>query len=163
MDLLRCLLVNYDSDVLIVGAGMAGLRCALELEKQGLKYWVLEAGDRVGGRIRSDKEEGFLMDRGFQVLLTAYDECQAVLDYQALNLGTFEPGALVWRGSGFSKLIDPWRRPLQSIKAALSPIGTLKDKWKVACLRRRVGKRSLEALYRQKEQSTRDYLKADHY
>jgi phytoene dehydrogenase-like protein len=58
-------------DVLIIGAGLAGLAYACELEKNGLSCQVLDASDGVGGRARTDLQDGFLLDRGFQVLLTA--------------------------------------------------------------------------------------------
>ena len=81
-----------DADVLIVGGGLAGLCCARRLCGAGVKCRVLEASDAVGGRARTDRLDGFLLDRGFQVLLTAYPEAQQVLDYGALDLQPFEPG-----------------------------------------------------------------------
>ena len=71
--------------VVVVGAGMAGLRCALELQGRGLETLVLEAGDAAGGRVRTDEIDGFLVDRGFQVLLTAYPEARSTFDYGELD------------------------------------------------------------------------------
>ena len=65
-------------DVLIVGAGLAGLCCARRVQQAGLRFLVLEASDGVGGRIRTDRIDGFQLDRCFQVFLTAYPE--ALLD-----------------------------------------------------------------------------------
>ena len=87
--------MSTKSDVLIIGGGMAGLCCALHLHQHGHSFQVLEASDGVGGRIRTDRFEGFLLDRGFQVLLTAYPEARRVLDYDALKLRPFYPGALI--------------------------------------------------------------------
>jgi phytoene dehydrogenase-like protein len=61
-----------DTDVVVVGAGLAGLQSARRLERLGLRVTVLEAGDAVGGRVRTDKVDGFLCDRGFQVLNPSY-------------------------------------------------------------------------------------------
>ncbi|MDG2166481.1 MAG: NAD(P)/FAD-dependent oxidoreductase [Opitutales bacterium] len=152
--------MNFDTDVCIVGAGIAGLRCAMELQDLGFKVIVLEAGDEVGGRIRTDTIDGFQLDRGFQVLLTAYPECARVLDFERLNLGMFEPGAWIWTGSKLAQVIDPWRRPAQALQAAMSPVGTFKDKWKVACLRNRLSRTSIEALYRGDESTTIAYLES---
>src|SRR5580700_4122265 len=98
-------------DAAIVGAGLAGLNCAAVLERAGLNVIVLEASDAPGGRVRTDVVEGFRLDRGFQVLLTAYPEAERALDYDGLQLKKFEPGALVWHGGRFHRFADPFRNP----------------------------------------------------
>ena len=82
-----------EHDVVIVGGGLAGLACALALQEGGVSSVILEASDGVGGRVRTDRHEGFLLDRGFQVLLNNYPECRRILDYDALKLKPFFPGA----------------------------------------------------------------------
>ncbi|MFN8709921.1 MAG: FAD-dependent oxidoreductase, partial [Planctomyces sp.] len=81
--------------VVIVGGGLAGLTCAKTLVRAGIETILLEASDEVGGRVRTDEVDGFLLDRGFQVLLTAYPEAKQQLDYSALQLQAFEPGSLI--------------------------------------------------------------------
>ena len=49
----------------------------------------------AGGRVRTDRVDGFLLDRGLQVILTAYPEARDMLDLDALRLGSFAPGAIV--------------------------------------------------------------------
>ena len=71
---------------------MAGLACGLHLQKAGVNFTILEASDGVGGRVRTDVVDGFLLDRGFQIFLTSYQEAQAVLDYPALDLKPFYAG-----------------------------------------------------------------------
>ena len=83
------------AEVVIVGAGLAGLAAANAIHRAGRDLVVLEASDRVGGRVRTDVVDGFRLDRGFQVLLTAYPELPTQLDLDALDLRRFEPGALV--------------------------------------------------------------------
>jgi phytoene dehydrogenase-like protein len=148
-----------DADVLIVGGGLAGLCCARRLCGAGVTCRVLEASDAVGGRARTDRMDGFLLDRGFQVLLTAYPEAQQVLDYGALDLHPFEAGALVRCGGRFQRLVDPWRRPKHLLATAFSSVGTLGDKLRIAGLRRRVGRLTLEELYEQPEQTTAERLR----
>ena len=78
-------------EVTIIGGGLSGLCCARRLHESGVSFQLLEASEEVGGRVRTADVDGFLLDRGFQVLLTAYPEAQDVLDYDALNLGRFAP------------------------------------------------------------------------
>jgi len=124
--------------VLVVGAGLAGLACARRLAEAGTDCLVLEASDAVGGRVRTDEVEGFLLDRGFQVLLTAYPEARRVLDYGALDLRAFYPGALVYTGGRFHKLSDPWRHPFDAVGLLFSPLGSIADKARLAALRHHV-------------------------
>ena len=84
--------------VLIVGAGMAGLACAVQLHRAGRAVRVFEASDGVGGRVRTDVLDGFLLDRGFQVFLDTYPQTRRLFDLEALDLKAFEPGALFYRG-----------------------------------------------------------------
>jgi len=80
-----------DPTIIIIGAGAAGLVAAQELERAGHAPLLLDAADRVGGRLRTDEVEGFRLDRGFQVLLTEYPEVKRYLDLGALQLGKFRP------------------------------------------------------------------------
>jgi phytoene dehydrogenase-like protein len=118
-----------DYQVVVVGAGIAGLSCAIRLQAEGLKVKVFEMRDRVGGRIWTDKEGGYTFDRGFQVLHTAYPTCQEVLDYNALEFREYKPGAFVYWRDKIHEISDPWREPSSFLSAFFSPIGTIKDKW----------------------------------
>ena len=121
---------------------------------------LLEASDRPGGRVRTDVMEGFRLDRGFQVMLTAYPEARRLLDYDGLQLRKFEPGALVWHGGRFHRFADPFRNPLGAAKFAFDPIVTLKDKLQVANLRAWVQRGDWEEMFARPEKTTRDYLQA---
>jgi phytoene dehydrogenase-like protein len=123
------------TDAVVVGAGLAGLTAARLLSERGLAVVVLEASDGVGGRVRTDRVEGFLLDRGFQVYLTAYPEGREVLDLGALDLRSFEPGALVRAEGRFHRVADPFRRPGALWPTLRAPIGSLADKVLVARLR----------------------------
>ena len=92
---------DNDSPVLIVGAGMAGLACAVTLKQANIPFILFDRGDEVGGRVRTDEVDGYLLDRGFQVLLTAYPEAQRFLDYEKLQLQACYPGSRVWFNNRF--------------------------------------------------------------
>jgi phytoene dehydrogenase-like protein len=148
-------------DVLIVGAGLAGLCCARQLHEKGVSFQILEAADGIGGRVRTDQMDGFLLDRGFQVLLTAYPEAKRVLDYARLNLKSFSPGAFSWYAGRMNKLIDPWRTPGAWWEALQSDFGTQGDKLRIARLRRRVVNSSIEEIFRRPDRATRVALESE--
>jgi len=123
------------SDVVIVGGGLAGLTAARVLEQHNINAVLLEASDGVGGRVRSDNVDGFILDRGFQVLLTAYPEIHRHLNIPALDLQIFEPGAVVWREGKGTVVGDPFRRPKTLFSTSFAPIGTIGDKARIALMR----------------------------
>ena len=97
--------------ITIIGAGISGLSAGLHLHRKGYTVKIIEASDRVGGRIKTDVVDGFRLDQGFQVLLTSYPEAKMLLDYDALQLKTFLPGATVLYDGGQFEIADPFRRP----------------------------------------------------
>lgn len=147
-------------DVVIVGAGLAGLTCARALHAEGRSVKVFEAADAVGGRVRTDEIEGFRLDRGFQVLLTGYPEAQRWLDYAKLDLKPFRPGALVHHDGRFSRVADPLREPLAAVASLSAPVGSLADKLRILKLRRAVTKPSAEALWDRDEITTDEALRS---
>ena len=122
------------AEVVVVGAGLAGLCAARRLAAAGVDVVVLEAADAVGGRVATDVVDGFLLDRGFQVHNTGYPEAARVLDHAALDLRAFTPGALVRVGDRLHRVADPRRRPLAAPGTVLAPIGSPLDKARVALL-----------------------------
>ena len=107
---------------------MAGLTCAKVLRERGAEVAVFEASEDVGGRVRTDEQDGFLLDRGFQVYFTSYPVAERHLDYEALDFRAFDPGAIVHRGQEKSVLSDPLRDPRALVPSLLSDAATLGDK-----------------------------------
>ncbi|WP_432156757.1 NAD(P)/FAD-dependent oxidoreductase [Streptomyces sp. bgisy153] len=103
--------VRDTTDVLVVGAGVAGLACARDLLTAGVDVRVVEASDQVGGRMRSDRVEGFVVDRGFQVFNTSYPQVRRRLPLRVLRLRPFTPGVLIHSPRGRLRFTDPTRRP----------------------------------------------------
>jgi phytoene dehydrogenase-like protein len=152
--------MSISPDVLIIGAGLAGLACARHLADAGVSFQIMEASDGIGGRVRTDEVDGFLLDRGFQVLLTAYPEAQRTLDYHALDLKKFTPGAFSWFAGSMNKLVDPWRTPGGWGEAMRSDFGGFLDKLRILRLRSRLRATSIEQIFARPERSTKDCLAA---
>ena len=148
-----------DDLVVIVGAGLAGLTCARRLQQAGRSVLVVEAADDIGGRVRTDVVDGFRLDRGFQVLLTAYPAAKEQFDYASLRLKPYVNGSLIRHNGRFHRFIDPWRHPLDGLKSAFGGVGSLTDKLKIASLRRQSRKGTLTELFEQPEQTTAAVLK----
>jgi phytoene dehydrogenase-like protein len=146
-------------DVIIIGGGLAGLSCARHLHRHGRSALVIEASDRVGGRVRTDVVDGFTLDRGFQVLLSAYPETQRALDYEALDLHAFHDGALIRLDGQFHRISDPFRHPFSAPGTLLAPVGTLADKLRIARLRAGLMRDTLPELFMREETTTIDALR----
>jgi phytoene dehydrogenase-like protein len=115
--------------VLVVGAGLGGLSCARLLTQRGLRVILLEASDRAGGRVRTDvTDEGFALDRGFQVLFTAYPALRRAVDLDRLDLRVFDSGAAVVTPDGPVFLRDPLRHPQFAAPAFTSHLLTTSDR-----------------------------------
>lgn len=143
-------------EVIIVGAGLSGLACAVHLKKAGVPFVVLEAAEAVGGRVRTDVVDGFRLDRGFQVLLTAYPEAKRMLDYHALELKPFFAGGDVFRGGQFHRVADPTRHLWQALYNYSNEVGNFHDKWFILLLRKQL--ETLHAVPRDTDDATTEEL-----
>ncbi|XP_047950985.1 phytoene desaturase (lycopene-forming) isoform X2 [Salvia hispanica] len=108
--------------VIVIGAGLAGLAAATHLQAENIPFLLLEASDAVGGRVRTDFVDGFTLDRGFQIFITAYPEARKLLDYDALDLQRFYSGAKVFFGGRFHTVADPRRHFSDSLQSLANPI-----------------------------------------
>lgn len=142
------------TETLIIGAGLAGLTCARALQEVGHEFLLVEAEAEPGGRVRTANKAGFLLDRGFQVFLEAYPEPQRWLDYDALHLKAFYPGAKIMRAGGSALLGDPLRKPRDIFSTALAQVGSPLDKLRVVALRSYTQRHTLEQLWQGPELST---------
>ncbi|KAL0422347.1 UNVERIFIED_CONTAM: putative lysine-specific histone demethylase 1 [Sesamum latifolium] len=124
--------------VIVVGAGLAGLAAATRLQSENIPFLLLEASDAVGGRVRTDFVDGFTLDRGFQIFITAYPEARKLLDYDSLGLQRFYSGAKVFYDGRFHTVADPLRHFPDALQSLTNPIGTVIDKLLIALTRIRV-------------------------
>ncbi len=148
--------------ILVVGGGLAGLTCAKVLHEAGREVRILEAGDAAGGRVRTDQHrEGFLLDRGFQVLFTAYPAARRHLDLAALRPRALVPGAVLVRDGKWHVLGDPLQRLSLLGPTLANPLLPLGDKLRALALRRRAVRRPVPTIFASKrpDRSTYDELR----
>lgn len=148
------------TEALVIGAGLSGLACASLLARAGVDVHVVDAADTVGGRVRTDEVQGFLLDRGFQVMLTAYGEVQSQVDLAGLDVRAFRPGSKVWNGEALQTMGDPFRDPGSAVASMRARVGSFGDKLKVASLRRDLLAGPVEACFEGPERSTQEELEA---
>lgn len=130
--------VDHPGEVIVVGAGLAGLAASRALVTAGLRVVLLEAGDAPGGRVRTDAVDGFLLDRGFQVLNPSYPELRRVADVAALALAPYDAAIEVVLADGRTTLGDPRRRPRTALSSLLAPVGSPVAKARLAAYALRV-------------------------
>ena len=144
----------------IIGGGISGLVAAHVLENHGLSPVIIDANDRVGGRVKTDIVKGFQLDRGFQVLLSSYSAAKKYLDYKSLDLQTLKAGSCVFVGGKQCFFGDPLRDLSLFIPTLLSPLGTLGDKLKIAKLNFHLQKKTIDKIFEDREITTKEYLTA---
>jgi protoporphyrinogen oxidase len=144
----------------IVGAGVSGLIAAKVLEENGYYPTIVEASDRVGGRVQTDVLNGYQLDHGFQVLLDAYPQAQKHLDFTTLELQKFVPGATIFFNGKMHTIGDPLRDVSLLFSTLTAPIGTFGDKLKILKLNASLKKKSIEDIFASPETSTLLYLES---
>ncbi len=149
-----------DYKIHIIGGGISGLLAAKTLEAGGYSPTIIEATDRVGGRVKTDMVEGFQLDHGFQVLLDGYPLAQKHLDYSELNLQRFLPGAVIFKTNKTQTIGDPLRDSSLLFPTLMASVGSISDKLKIFKLNRALKKKSISSIFKSSETSTLDYLKA---
>ena len=135
------------SEVVIIGAGPAGLACALKCQQRGIEYLLIEKDQRVGGRLGSIYEDGYIFDLGFQVYNSSYVNTNEILDIDKLDLRYFKPGAVVQDGNSFQIISDPLRDFPKIFSTIFSNLTTIKDKIKILSLKNSLSDYKIEQDY----------------
>jgi phytoene dehydrogenase-like protein len=151
---------SMDAQVLVIGAGISGLACAKTLSRAGIDVRVLEADPRIGGRIKTDRVDGFLLDHGFQVLQTAYPEVRRQLDVASLNLQRFAPGVMIRVNRRFYRISDPLRCPGDLWQTLTAPIGNFMDRLRVARLAWELRNTPTDKIFEKPDMPTPDFLRS---
>ncbi len=149
--------VNYE--VVIVGAGVAGLSCARVLNEHGITYTVLEKSSRPGGRIKTDYLDGFQLDHGFQVLQTGYPGIDQHLNLASLQLSSFPAGVAIRHNGRFHAIADPRHHPESLYSTVFSSIGSLADRLRMLKLAVSLSRSPMEKIFVEPEEKTIDFLR----
>ena len=115
-------------DVAIIGAGLAGLSCAKELKRNKINFHIFESTESVGGRVKTDNVDGFLLDRGFQLYNPSYVEGKKILDYEQLNLKSFTPGIAIRDKNKLRVITDPLRSTEYKFNFLTKTPGSMREK-----------------------------------
>lgn len=153
-------MAKKSSKIYIIGAGISGLVAAKTLEENGYTATLLEATGEPGGRVKTATIDGLPFDHGFQVLLTDYPQAKKHLNYDALKLHYFKPGALIFKDGKTERIGDPLRDRSAFWPTLSASIGSLGDKLRIYQLTRKLKAKSIAQIFATEEQSTSDYLKA---
>lgn len=148
---------NHPS-IAIIGAGVSGLTAAITLQKAGYQTTIYEANSFVGGRVYSDTSRSQILDHGFQVMLDAYPAVQEFLDVEALKLRKFVPGSIVFKDGKKYRLGDASRNSSFLWSTIIAGVGSIKDKWLVFSLSRKLKQKSVQEIFSSPEVTTLAYL-----
>lgn len=142
----------------IIGAGISGLIAAQILENHGYHPTIIEASATVGGRVKSDSVQGYILDHGFQVLLTSYPAAKKYLNYDALALQKLLPGAAIFKNGKQQTIGDPLRNLSLLFPTLLSSVGLVSDKIKILKLNTLLKKKKIADVFKEDEKTTLQYL-----
>ena len=145
-------------DVIVVGAGFSGLSAAYYLQQKGLSVKVLEAASEVGGRARSDKMNGFILDRGVHFYHHSTTELSKIINLNTLELKNTYPGYLLKYKDTFNLFTNPLYQTVDTISTALAKNATFKDKIRLFGLYAKLKTTSYNKLVKEDESSTFEYL-----
>ena len=152
--------MQQTKEIYIIGAGISGLIAAYELEQKGYRPIIIEQTSAVGGRVKTLPNNGYNLDLGFQVLLSAYPMANKYLDMEKLQLDKLASGALVYTNGRSYKIGDPLRDYKMLIPTLRASIGSIGDKLKIFQLNQKLKYKSLENIFTSPEKSTQEYLVA---
>ena len=109
----------------VIGGGLAGLSAALTLQEAGEEVELFEASDGVGGRVRSDYVDGFILDRGFQLINSGYPEIKRLGVIPEIQFRKASRSVDVITQFGLTTIGDPRQHPIQALR---SPLGSFREK-----------------------------------
>lgn len=147
----------------IIGAGLSGLSCAYYLEKLGYSPTIFEKSDIAGGRCATDSYEGYLLDRGFQVLLSSYSEIRKIVRIYEMDVKPFPSGAAVYDGKSWHYLHNPLKHPFSIFELKKIPFAFFSDYVKLGSIYLKSSLRSGAPSFPSTSKTTMEYLKEEKF
>ena len=123
-----------------------------------MEWVILESSKTIGGRVKSDNFEGYILDHGFQVLLSSYPAAEKYLNYDALELQELLPGAVIFKEGKAYTIGDSLRSFSLLFPTLFSNIGNFSDKLKILKLNSILKKKKIADIFKEKEKTTLNYL-----
>jgi protoporphyrinogen oxidase len=108
--------------VVVIGAGLAGLNAAIQMQKAGREVVLLEAAERAGGRVQSDSIDGFTCDRGFQLINAKYPELATLKVLDKLDFRFADRAINVAINQELHRLGDPFKYPFTALDSATGSV-----------------------------------------
>jgi len=146
------------ADVIIIGAGFSGLSAAYYLQRKGLKVKLLELSSQPGGRARSDKLDGFTLDRGLHLYHHSTTELAKIINLQELELKNTYPGYLLRYQGTFNLFTNPLYQTLDTVSTALAKNATFSDKLRLFGLYAKLKTVTYNKLVKEPDSSTFEFL-----
>lgn len=146
------------TDVIVIGAGFSGLSAAYYLQRKGLSVKVLEVSSQVGGRARSDKMDGYTLDRGLHFYHHSTTELAKIININDLGLKNTYPGYLLRYQGTFNLFTNPLYQTVDTISTALAKNATFTDKIRLFGLYAKLKTSAYGKLVKESESSTFEYL-----
>jgi len=148
------------NNVIVVGAGLAGLRCAQILNDHGLHVELIEKNAQVGGRLRSFNLDGFVIDEGFQLINPSYPELLLAGVLDNFDLRTFDAAINFVGAGGDFTLADPRRFPRQALSGMRKGRLSVRDAWAFGIVLGQARMSSVKKIMAQPDSTTREGLLA---
>ncbi|MCB0326807.1 MAG: FAD-dependent oxidoreductase [Bdellovibrionales bacterium] len=145
--------------VAIVGGGLSGIACARVLHEKNIPFVLFEKSSILGGRVQSENVQGYVLDKGFQVLLTSYEKTMSLLDLSSIQLKAFDPGAIIRSRDHFHEISDPFRDPWGGLRTLFSSVGSLGDKLLTLKQRIELQEKKDHEIFNEEEYNSHEYFR----
>ena len=131
-------------DIVLVGAGPSSLSCSKILTEKNINHLIIDKMGRIGGRVGSLKESGYIFDIGFQVYNSSYIKTNSMINFNSLDFKYYKPGSMIYDDNRFYIISDPLRDLTKTFSTLFAKCANFVDKWRIFKLKRDLKNYSLK-------------------